>query len=73
MTWLVPLVVSGIMYDPATKEFLPNLVVFKPVMIAILIAVTVPGNIWLAPSLRTVAGTWPSYFFGTSGVGLCLI
>lgn len=56
MTWLVPLVVSGIMYDPATKEFLPNLVVFKPVMIAILIAVTVPGNIWLAPSLRTVAG-----------------
>lgn len=56
MTWLVPLVVSGIMYDLATKEFLPNFVVIKPVMIAILIAVTVQGNIWLAPSLRTVAG-----------------
>ena len=50
VTWLVPFVVSGFMYDPETKEFLPNFVVFKAVMIAILIAVTVPAYILLTPS-----------------------
>lgn len=50
VTWLVPFFVSGFMYDPATKEFLPNFVVFKAVMIAVLIAVTVPAYIWLTPS-----------------------
>jgi hypothetical protein len=50
VTWLVPFVVSCLMYDPDTKNFLPNFAVFKIVMVTTLIAVTVPIYIWLKPS-----------------------
>jgi uncharacterized membrane protein YdbT with pleckstrin-like domain len=62
VTWLVPFVVSGLMYDPDTKGFLPNFAVFKIVMVTTLIAVTVPIYIWLKPSHRCSRSSIASTF-----------
>lgn len=35
LTWLIPIVVSFFMYDPKTNQYLPNIPVFKSVMIAL--------------------------------------
>ncbi|MCA4900470.1 MAG: hypothetical protein ACK514_03095 [Bacteroidota bacterium] len=35
LTWLIPIVVSFFMYDPQTNQYLPNIPVFKSVMIAL--------------------------------------
>lgn len=40
LTWFIPMAVSMLMYDKATNSYLPNLPVFKTVMLALLFGLT---------------------------------
>jgi hypothetical protein len=40
VAWVIPFVVSIFMVDPVTKEYLPNIIVFKAVMASLLAIVT---------------------------------
>jgi len=40
LTWLIPMAVSMLMYEPETNSYLPNMVVFKSVMLVLLFTLT---------------------------------
>jgi len=69
LTWLIPIVVSFFMYDPQTNQYLPNIPVFKSVMIALTTLLTY----YFFKKIKTSDTASPWYAYALLFVVVCSV